>query len=535
MPQQNTPYNQPQPMGGMPPQGMPMGPMMPPPYRRKSSTWRQRIMNRYGMGMHDTLQRGELTMPRWLVLRPILFLFIALVACTFAFGYAMPFEFATIASLWTMGFFYLAFRLTYNWQRTLERTFLKNVFWIGFAMRMIWVLYSYFFFNPEYYANRYGDDADTGWYMVFAHDIANWVMGNSNMSFSRMMQLGTSAIDDMGYPLWLGLEYVLTYDMSDVFFPFFTKSIMGAYCAVCIYRVAKRHFGAGTARIAAIFVALNPNMIYWCGSMMKEAEMVFLCCLFLDKTDFTLSTSNKLGFRQLLPGIFVGLMIFLFRTALGLVAFLAIFGHIVFVSHRVMSNGKKVLAGVMVGIALLVGMGERLETQSKALIENVQSGGQQTNMEWRSRREGGNAFAKFAGAAVFAPLIFSIPFPTFNVANEDQVVQLLTSGGSYIRNILSFFVILVMLLLLASGEWRKHVFILAYTIGYLAVLVMSGYAHSGRFHMPIWPMILLFAAYGVQIAKGNIRIRREFNIVLVAEVFICLAWNWFKLKGRGMI
>lgn len=523
-------------MGGMPPQGMPMGPMMPPPpFKQKSKTWRDRIMRRYGIGMHDTLKRGELTMPRWLVLRPILFFFIALIACTFAFGYAMPFEFATIASLWTLGFFYLSFRLTHNWQHTLERTFLKNIFWIGFASRMLWVLYSYFFFNPEYFANTYGSDADTGWYMEFGHDIANWIMGNSDMSFSRMLQLGTSSIDDMGYPIWLGLEYVISYDMSDVLFPLFTKSLMGAYCSVCIYRVAKRHFDVGTARIAAIFVALNPNMIYWCASMMKEAEMLFLCCLFLDKTDFTLSTSNKLGFRQLVPGIFVGLTIFLFRTALGLVAFLAIFGHIVFVSHRVMSNGKKVLAGVMVGIALLVGMGERLETQSKALIENVQSGGQQTNMEWRSRREGGNAFAKFAGAAVFAPLIFTIPFPTFNVANEDQVTQFLLSGGSYIRNILSFFVILVMLLLLASGEWRKHVFILAYTIGYLAVLVMSGYAHSGRFHMPIWPMILLFAAYGVQIAKGNIRIRREFNIVLIVEVFICLAWNWFKLKGRGMI
>ena len=92
-----------------------------------------------------------------------------------------------------------------------------------------------------------------------------------------------------------------------------------------------------------------------------------------------------------------------------------------------------------------------------------------------------------------------------------------------------------MLLLLVSGEWRKHVFILAYTVGYLMVLVMSNFAQSGRFHMPIWPMLMLFAAYGVQIAKGNARLRRGFAIALVVEIFACLAWNWFKLAGRGMI
>ena len=160
-------------------------------------------------------------------------------------------------------------------------------------------------------------------------------------------------------------------------------------------------------------------------------------------------------------------------------------------------------------------------------------------MEWRATRiDGGGrtqSFAKYAGAAVFAPLIFTIPFPTFNDSDAYQVLQRQLSGGSYIKNILSFFVIIVMLMMLISGEWRRHVFILAYTVGYHVVLVMSEFAHSGRFHMPVWPMILLFAAYGIQVAKTNGRLKRWFPIVLVLEVVACLAWNWFKLKGRGMI
>jgi hypothetical protein len=181
-------------------------------------------------------------------------------------------------------------------------------------------------------------------------------------------------------------------------------------------------------------------------------------------------------------------------------------------------------------------MGDRIRTQSRELLETAQSSERhEQNLEFRANRKGGNSFAKYAGAAVFAPLIFTIPFPTFNAANEAQLVQIQTSAGSFIKNIFSFFVILVFLMMLISGEWQRHVFILAYTAGYLMVLVMSSFAQSGRFHMPIWPMLMLFAAYGVQIAKGNAKLRRGFTWVLVAEVVICLAWNWFKLKGRGMI
>lgn len=211
------------------------------------------------------------------------------------------------------------------------------------------------------------------------------------------------------------------------------------------------------------------------------------------------------------------------------------FAHILMASQRVMSLGKKMLAGVLVGAVLVVSMGDRILTQSERLLDEAQSDTQRKNMEWRVEREGGNSFAKYASAAVFAPLIFTIPFPTFNQAEANQWLQIQLSGGSYIKNIFSFFVIMVMLMMLISGEWRRHVFILAYTVGYHVILVMSNFAHSGRFHMPVWPMLMLFAAYGIQIAKTNGRVRKWFPIVLVIEVVACLAWNWFKLKGRGMI
>lgn len=527
MPQGQMPGGQPRPGQFMPP------PMMVPPRPR---TWRERWMNRFGMNVAAVpLGRGELTIPDWLTGKAVAFFFVSMFACWLAFGNVPAFDLWLVAAISVVLFFFAGSAMSKSWSHAGEKRFIRNVFIAGFLIRFAWVLYCYFFFNPEYHGNVYGDTADVDWYMPFAKDLTKWMSGDSKFTLSQVIERNGSAIDDVGYPMWLGFVYLIFEADNDVFVPFLLKCLMGAYCAISIYRVAKRHYGDGVARMAAIFVAINPNMIYWCGTMFKEVEMVFLVCLAVDNFDRVLNSGQRYTFWSLLPGMLAASALMFFRSALGLVMFMAVFAHIVMASQRVMSIGKKVLAGVLVGVVLAVAMGDRIRTQSQQLVEAAQSDSQKTNMEWRANRQSGNSFAKYAGAAVFAPLIFTIPFPTFNSPYDGQQRQIQLSGGSYIKNIFSFFVIIVMLMLLISGEWRRHVFILAYTIGYHIVLVMSNFAHSGRFHMPVIPMLMLFAAYGIQIAKTNKKVRTWFPIVLVLEVVVCLAWNWFKLKGRGMI
>lgn len=530
MPRRQNIENQPQPVRPQG-EGMPLMPPPPPPMPRQG--WRGRWLQRMGnlKARPLTLQQ-ERTIPNWLIGRSVLVFFIALIACWVAFGYVPRLDLIMVSCLSVILFFMLGAFLSRSWSHVGEKRFLKNVFWIGVLVRLIFVLYMFFLFNPSYYGNTFGDEADTSWYMPFGAGIAQWIRNGFDMTFAELQKTWGASIDDTGYPMWLGVVYLLTGGISDVFIPFVFKSIMGAYCAICIYRVAHRHFGEGTARTATLFVALNPNMIYWCGTMMKETEMVFLVCLAIDNFDKVLSSGQKYTFKSLLPGMLAALALMFFRTVLGLVMFIAMFAHIVLASQRVMSMGKKFLAGVLVALVLVVSMGDRIRSQSQKLMETAQSDSQQMNINWRSHS---NSLAQYASAAVFAPLIFTIPFPTMNQANEVQLLQVQLSGGSYIKNIMSFFVILVMFIMLLNGDWRKHVFIIAYTVGYLIVLVMSAFAQSGRFHMPIMPVLMLFAAYGVQLEKTNPKIRKWFSIVLAIEVLVCLAWNWFKLRGRGMI
>ena len=513
--------------------GQPMVP--PPPMPRARTKWQQRMLG--GLNVRPMTMQQERTLPNWLINNSVIFFFVAFIACTVVWGYPMEMQYTITSSLSVLLFFYGSRAIINGAVRDREKAFLKNIFVIGFVVRLLWMGYCYFFYNPENYGNTYGDGADVDWYMPYGVGIAEWLKGENPISFSELMKRWGGGIDDVGYPFWLAILNILSFGSSDVFVPLVVKCIVNTYSAICIYHIAKRHFGEGTARIAMLFVAMNPIMIYWCSSMFKESEMVFLCCLCIDLVDRTFSSGSKLTFKSLLPGMLAGIAIFFFRAPLAIVIFLAMFAHIVMASRRVMSFGKKIIAGLLVAITLGISMGDRILSQTEYITESVQNTEkrQQQNLTWRAEREGGNSFAKYAGTAVFAPLIFTIPFPTFNMAYDQQFFLHQMAGGYYIKNIFSFFVIYVLIILILNGEWRRHVFILAYTLGYLVTLVLSNFAHSGRFHMPVWPMLMLLAAYGVQLTKTNPRIKRIFPLVLILEVMACLAWNWFKLKGRGMI
>lgn len=481
-------------------------------------------------------------LPKWLTSKAVIVFFIAFALCTVVFGYPMELRYATISILSVLLFFLISQGLTRNYVRKSERSFIKNVFWIGLIVHLLWVIYCYFYLNPEYYGTPYGDGADVEWYMPFGQGIAQWVMDGFPMSFETLRKLYGGGIDDTGYPIWLAVIYLLTGtwgDFGETLIPMIIKCVISTYCAILIYRTAQRHYGEVVARIACVFVVFNPNMIYWCGTMFKEPELVFLCCLFVNEMDKALGRNAKMTLKALLPASLIGLTFFLFRAALGLVAFVSVLAQVVMASNRIMSTGKKVIAGVLVAIVLAIGYGDSLLIQVHDTIDTIRSDDQQVNMEWRSRRKDAsgrsNQFIKYAGAAAFAPLIFTLPFPTFNTANNVQILQMMLSGGSYIKNILSFFVIFAMFVMLFSGEWRRHVFLIAYTCGYLCALVFSEFAQSGRFHMPIMPMLMMFAAYGISLVHQHPKWRSFYVIVLVIEVIACLGWNWFKLKGRGMI
>jgi hypothetical protein len=274
---------------------------------------------------------------------------------------------------------------------------------------------------------------------------------------------------------------------------------------------------------------LMPNFIFYCGIHLKETEMVFLTVLFAERADYAMR-AKQLDWKALIIAIVAACILFLFRTALAAVAMIALATTLMLSSRRVLSLSKKIAIGSFVVLAMFATVGNQLMQEAEELL--AQSGSNQENaMEWYANRKGGNELAKYAGAAVFAPMIFTIPFPTL-VETPIQENQRMIHGGNYVKNITSALTIFALFSLLFSGDWRKHVLIIAIGCGYLIVIALSSFAHSERFHLPALPFALMLAAYGVSILSN--KQKKWYNYWLILIFVANIAWAWFKLRGRGM-
>ena len=470
--------------------------------------------------------------PKWISNKSIQLFFFVLILTNVVWNqYALSISYILVSSISVVLFFYGTNVLTKKWGVYSPAVFVKKIFQVGLIVRLIWCVFIYFF-NIDHYDSPVGSMEDTGFYMMTAKECAESLANGSLEFLDIWFNNYNVALDDIGYPIFLGLQYLVTFNISDVVIPFIFKSVLGAFSCILIYKVARRHFGEAVARITGIMCMFYPHMIYWCGSMMKEAEMVFLCCWFVERMD-AVFMSKQFNLKALIFGSLLAFSLYLFRSALGIVAFGVVFISLFLSENRFISSSKKTVIAIVVSLVLLVSIGGQMKSQFAVMYNKVAGDAQAENMEWRSNRKGGNEMAKYAGAAVFAPLIVTIPFPTMVEANALQVIQMQMVGGNFIKNITSFFVIFVIFSLVINKEWRKHAFILLFMLGYLAVLVVSGYAQSGRFHIPIMPLEMLFAAYGITILPKNKH--HWFNYALIFEFVVCIAWNWFKLKGRGMI
>lgn len=462
--------------------------------------------------------------PNLISRKAISFYFITLAIVSVVFmDRILPFIWMLFGTVEVVTFFYFSNQLTRQWQSLSPQAFAKKLFWTSLIIRLVYTVVVYFFY-----------DFMTGQPFMFhsADEQFYWEV-------SKVWR-------EQGWgPFWNEMRWIGFSDSGEIYFTAFLYLLFGpfiltariAHCLVSaltclmIYRIAKRHFGESTARMAAIFCMLMPNLIYYCGIHLKEADMVFVTVLLVDSVDVLLNGS-KFDWKSLVAGVLAVVAMFSFRTALGIVGLLAVMVALVLNRGKLAARWKRIgLAVLIVAVLSATAVGDRLMREVSGLLEGGEQN-QSVGYEWRSQRVGGNSFAKYASGAIFAPVIFTIPFPTM-VNAEGQENQQMLHGGNYVKNVVSGFVILAIFTLIFSGDWRKHTLPLAMMIGYLAVIAFSNFAHSERFHQPALPFELMFAAYGISILQQKHVKWIDYWMVFVMVANI--AWAWFKLAGRGLV
>ncbi len=449
------------------------------------------------------------------------FVIILLVCIVLFFTRSLPLLWIAFAFFEVLGFFFFASLLGRSWHDIPPKQFLQRLFGTALFIRLVWVVSSYFFFEYQTgipFEFAAGDS-------LFYHEVGSALAERGLGQINEIA--GDVSLPDRGFPIYLSLIYSVFGD--HVIIPRIINAILGAWTCILVYRLSKRNFGETVARIAGILLLLAPMFVYFSGLHLKETLMIFLLLTFLERADWVLR-KRSLKVTDLIILSLVGVSLYFFRTVLFFSVLFALFSTLLLSSRGNRTIMNRAFIGIWIVVVLWIFFSAQIIGELEYLTGNINI--QETNLQWRAVREGGNRLATYGSSLLFAPFMLMVPFPTLvNIETQQEIMML--SGAYYTKNIISFFVLTALILIIKEKAYRKHILILSFILIYLAILTKSSFSLSGRFHMPLMPFYMILAAYGI---VNFYRIGRRYYITyIILMAVVIIAWNWFKLAGRGII
>ncbi|GAB3961704.1 hypothetical protein GCM10028805_61200 [Spirosoma harenae] len=420
--------------------------------------------------------------------------------------------------------FFMAIQLvSKSWLNFKTKLYETKLFWTAFFIRLLWILFSYFYYEAltgrpfEFEAaDSYGYHSEGVWLAQLLQE----------EKFSTYMDYVGKNYADMGYPFYLGNIYYLAGD--HIIIPRIIKALLGAATCFMTYKIALNNFDEATGRMAGIIAMIMPNLIYYSGLHVKETEMVFIGVAFIYSSD-KLIRARKIQFNDIALVFIAGGLLFFFRTVLAgcLIGSLAVAA--IFTTSRVSKMYKRiiiiflVIAGgfMIVGTPIADDINEHIEASDKNQVSQLRS--------YSTRTDGNNKLAHYGSKSIFFPLMLMAPFPT--LIDIDQPNAMMLGGAFFTRNVYAFFVMIALYALYKQKRFKYHILLLAAIFSYIFVLASSGFALSERFHLPLLPFLAVLAAYGIsQMNKKN---KKYYVPYLILVSVIVIGWNLFKVAGRS--
>lgn len=436
----------------------------------------------------------------------------------------LPFIWIIFGLVEVITFFYFSNLLTKRWSLISNQIYKKKLFQIALVIRIVYVVFSYFFYN---FMTGQPFEFDTGDALGYFEE-AKWAISlfKSNEFYKYVNYINVNErYSDLGFPSYL---IIIQYVFGDVILLVrLLNALMSAFTCLLIYKLAVKHFGESTGRIAGILSMLLPNFIFYCGLHLKETIMIFFVVSFAYQAD-KLLRFKRLKIKEMLMVSLICGSLFFFRTVLAACLILSFITSILLISNRISGPTKKI-AMVFLGFFVVVmflstSVSKTIDTYIDESVDNLES--QMLNF---TNRKNGNTLAIYGTTSIFLPMMLSAPFPTFLDTGQKNIMM--NNGTFFTRNIYSYFVFVALFLMIKRKVWREHILLLSITASYLLVLSLSGFALSERFHLPAVPFLLILASYGISQMEHK---HKKFYVpYLVLIMLVIIGWNWFKFTGRG--
>lgn len=429
--------------------------------------------------------------------------------------------FMLIGIVWVLIFFLLSARYSKKWLDIDEKKYLRKLFFTALVLRVLWVIFSYFFYIVKTgIPFEFGSRDSVGY-----HEAAIWF---SELSWSETFDfLFAQSYSDAGYPIYLTVLYSIF--GPNIFLTRIIKAFLSSWTCILAYKLAERNFGKEAGRMAGIFCALSPNLVIYCGLHVKETEMIFLMMAALERTDSLLRERQLKVWNVVITALLV-VSLFFFRTVLGASVIFAFFTALVFSTSTVMTKWNRTTLIIWSVLAVSIFAGGTIANEVEGYWNTR---GSNQSLKRQQQMNKGIKWAKYATGTAMAPMMFVMPFPTM-VDVDEQYNQQLINSGNYVRNFMGIFVIIAVFnALLRKKNWRDFSLIGSFVIAYLGIICSSGFANSERFLLPGLPVLLIIAAYGITLIDG--RTYRYVKMWYVIVPIIIVGWAIFKLGSRGLV
>jgi hypothetical protein len=412
-----------------------------------------------------------------------------------------------------------------RWRNDDPKHFWRKVFWTALAIRAIYAFVMCYYYYWETGIGFEYEAGDSIWYHQEATQLSRAVREGYISYVFKYINSCTMGWSDQGYLLWLTLVYSI-FGRSWLV-PRLFKALMHAYLCIVVWKLGSRTFSERTGRLAAVMCVFMPILIQTCGLHTKEAEMIFLSILALERMDYLIRSKKYTFWNILVPILLTGLT-FGFRTIIGMCLIFAFLVFVLLSSKDIVGKKGKIIISASVVVLFFVFLFSPVGSEMKNIYRLKFS-----DLTYQSEKYDslGMNHSEFAQSWIMAPGAFVLPLSPMVEESPDH--NKMIHGSTYVKNFLAFFAMLAIVTAFRQKKWRDFSLIGAYELSYLIIIMFSFAANSERFHEPAIPLLLLMAAYAMtHLRRKDLKLFYVYCGVLFVALF---AWNWLKLSARGLV
>ncbi len=407
-----------------------------------------------------------------------------------------------------------------------EKRFLRLIFLIALSIRIVYVIaigYYYYYQTGSSFEYDAGDSKaynDLAKYLAWSVRQGHPVYAYQYLRYA-VYPMGFS---DQGYTMWLTLIYTIF--GTNLLIPRLFKALMGAYVCVAIYKFASRCTDRRTAVLSTIICAFTPTLIHYTGLHLKEVEMMFVAVMAIERTDY-LIRSRRYAFVNIVLPLFFTVMLFGFRTVLGMAVLFSYLVFIILAPNEVLNKKTKVITATAIVLATIT-FAFTIGNEMKVIYKLKDK---TTGLLAEKYTKQGLNHAELAQNKYLAPGVFVLPMATLTEAGNNS--QKMMNGDTFVKNFLAAFVMWAFIVMIRRKEWRNMSLVTSFVLAYAGIIAMSFFVTSERYHFPLLPFYALMAAYTMIHFK-----RKDFPFFYVycfLLLTVLVGWTFLKLSARCLI